>query len=350
MKKITLICITFLYSITFLAQTTAIPDANFEQALIDLGIDSNGLNGNILNSDAESIVSLLVQNKNISDLTGIEAFTNITTLYCNQNNLTDLDLTYNPNIQFLIAWGNNLTNLNISTLSNLYQISCDENNLSSIDFSNNTLVTRIECSENPLTTIDVSQLTELRALTCFGVSISSLDVSNNLNLEELYCGNNTINELDLSMLPNFERLNCSNCSLTSLNIKNGNNTNVTYFRTTSNPNLTCVEVDDVAYSNTNWIFVDAQTSFSTDCSNLSVEDESIELFSIYPNPANTTLFIKNNTNISIIKASLFNTIGQKVWSANGDVNAINVENFPKGIYMLTVQTNDKISSKQILIN
>ncbi len=39
MKKITLICITILYSITFYTQTTSISDANFKQALIDLGFN-----------------------------------------------------------------------------------------------------------------------------------------------------------------------------------------------------------------------------------------------------------------------------------------------------------------------
>ena len=70
MKKITLLFAVCCLTTTMLnAQTTAIPDANFEQALIGLGIDSNGLNGNILNSDAQSVFTLNVNNKNISNLT-----------------------------------------------------------------------------------------------------------------------------------------------------------------------------------------------------------------------------------------------------------------------------------------
>ncbi|MDG1399071.1 MAG: hypothetical protein P8P88_11860, partial [Polaribacter sp.] len=61
MKKLLLfICL----SISFLnySQTVSIPDANFEQSLIDLGFDSNGLNGNILLSEAQAIDSLKIYN------------------------------------------------------------------------------------------------------------------------------------------------------------------------------------------------------------------------------------------------------------------------------------------------
>ena len=39
------------------------------------------------------------------------------------------------------------------------------------------------------------------------------------------------------------------------------------FYATDNPNLTCIEVDDVNYSTANWNNIDPQTSFSTDCGN-----------------------------------------------------------------------------------
>jgi len=63
-----------------LAQTTAIPDEVFEQALIDLGIDSDGtINGQVLTSDIENVVELDFESvfftDYITDLTGIEDFT-----------------------------------------------------------------------------------------------------------------------------------------------------------------------------------------------------------------------------------------------------------------------------------
>ena len=45
-----------------------------------------------------------------------------------------------------------------------------------------------------------------------------------------------------------------------------NNTNITSFNSLNNPNLTCIQVDDIAFSNTNWTDIDPQSFFSDDCS------------------------------------------------------------------------------------
>jgi hypothetical protein len=52
-----------------------------------------------------------------------------------------------------------------------------------------------------------------------------------------------------------------------LNAKNGNNTNMTNFSANSNPNLSCIEVDDENYSLLNWTGIDNGVTFSTDCNN-----------------------------------------------------------------------------------
>ncbi len=84
----------FYYSDYISNSTTTIPDTNFEQALIDLGIDSDGvINQSVLTSDISGVTSLDVSSKNISDLTGIEDFESIETLNCSNNTLTSLDLS-----------------------------------------------------------------------------------------------------------------------------------------------------------------------------------------------------------------------------------------------------------------
>ena len=71
-----------------------IPDNNFLNALIDLGVDTNG-DGKISPDEAEVITFLDVNNRSISNLTGIEKFVNLDTLYCGINQLTILDLSNN---------------------------------------------------------------------------------------------------------------------------------------------------------------------------------------------------------------------------------------------------------------
>ena len=64
-------------------------------------------------------------------------------------------------------------------------------------------------------------------------------------------------------------MNCYNNQLTSLDVRNGNNTNYTVFYVRINPNLYCIDVDDVAWADTNWTTVngniDSTMSFSTNC-------------------------------------------------------------------------------------
>jgi hypothetical protein len=120
---------------TGLAQTTLIPDVNFENKLIDDGYDTNGQNGNILNSDAEVVTNLLIQDFNISDLTGIEAFTNLIVLRCSANQLTSLDLSTNTALRTLDCSNNQLTSLDLRNifLYNIFPFNATNNpNLSCI--------------------------------------------------------------------------------------------------------------------------------------------------------------------------------------------------------------------------
>ena len=58
--------------------------------------------------------------------------------------------------------------------------------------------------------------------------------------------------------------------MTCLNLKNGNNTNITDFNSTNNPNLNCIEVDDPTWSTNNWNSgngnIDSSVTFSVNCS------------------------------------------------------------------------------------
>ena len=88
--------ISFCFSQHIYAQTTAIPDANFEQALIDLGIDTDGIiNQSVATADISGVTSLNVHGKNINDLTGIEAFSSLQILDCWNNNLSSLNVDNN---------------------------------------------------------------------------------------------------------------------------------------------------------------------------------------------------------------------------------------------------------------
>ena len=70
----------------------AVPDNNFERALIELGYDDL-IDGYVTKGGIKNCKELNVVDKSISDLTGIEAFTALTELNCSKNQLTSLDLS-----------------------------------------------------------------------------------------------------------------------------------------------------------------------------------------------------------------------------------------------------------------
>jgi len=71
------------------AQIVNIPDQNFKNYLLaNAAINTNG-DSEIQLSEAQAFTGeIICNNKGIADLTGIEAFVNLTTLHCYNNSLT----------------------------------------------------------------------------------------------------------------------------------------------------------------------------------------------------------------------------------------------------------------------
>ncbi|MBP2833839.1 T9SS type A sorting domain-containing protein [Aquimarina sp. U1-2] len=199
----------------------AIPDPNFEQALIDQNIDSDGvLNGQICRVDAQSIRILSVVNKNISSLIGIEAFTNLRELNCQINNLSNIDVRQNILLESFSCFKNNLSSINVTQNINLHSLQCGNNNLTSIDISANTKLFQFSCNDNRISVLDLSQNLELESIRCYRNLISSIDLNNHTKLSSLNCSYNQITNLQL---PNNESLNsliCHNNRLTRLDLGN----------------------------------------------------------------------------------------------------------------------------------
>lgn len=159
----------------FSQETISIPDIGFEEALIDLKFDSNGLNGNILLSDAQYIKNLNINsplnneqlpnvNSKIKDLTGIEHFTNLTRLDCSGNEIEKIDLSKNLKLSFLNCRENKIKSLDLSNNPELFSISCDYNQLNSIVLGSKPVLRDLYCNNNQLTSADVSQCTALENL------------------------------------------------------------------------------------------------------------------------------------------------------------------------------------------
>jgi hypothetical protein len=209
MKKILLYFVLFTLSFIGKAQIVNIPDPNFKNYLVNnTNINTNGDN-EIQVSEAQAYDGgIYVSTLHIQDLTGIEAFPNIIQLTCSGNQLTSIDLSHN---------------------TSLFALDCYDNAITSLILPNG-----------------------LEYLTCAKNNLTNLDVSNLTRLSDLDCSNNSLIDLDVSQNSQMINLNCSNNNLNDLNVANGNNVNFQTFNALNNPNLTCIQVDDVTYSNNNW--------------------------------------------------------------------------------------------------
>jgi uncharacterized repeat protein (TIGR02543 family) len=113
--------------------------------------------------EISKIESLDISNMGICDLTGIEYFTNINYLYCSQNNLTSL---------------------NVSTLTQMTVLDCSYNHLTGIDLSKCTSLISVECKNNALPiTLDENNCLELTTLKTFDLARAS-NWSENVKIDE----------------------------------------------------------------------------------------------------------------------------------------------------------------------
>jgi len=234
MKKLFLIILSFLITSSLYSQIINFPDANFKAKLLEsdsgvpiaygvggsFKIDANN-NGEIEVSEVLLVDQLFIQNSNISDLTGIEYFTNLYELRCEDNSLTELDVTMMPDMRILNVYNNDLIDLNITGLSNLRDLYTGENLLSSIDLTGLSNLTVLRVDNNEL---------------------SILDFINSPNIYSISCSNNQLTTLDFSSILELVSIDCSSNQLETLNIKNGFSESIINF--SGNENLQYICSDD----------------------------------------------------------------------------------------------------------
>ena len=191
---------------------------------------------------------------NISDLTGIEAFINLTEFSCYGNQLTNIDLTQNTALTYL---------------------NCEDNQLTILDLSHNSVLDILYCDNNQLTSLNLNGAISLETLYCSENQLTSLDLSTNTILTGIWCPYNQITSLDLTqnMSTTGVSLDCWDNALTNLDIRNGLNNTWLSMKCFNNPNLTCINVDDSLFMY-NWmatspnppqVQIDPQQYFSNNC-------------------------------------------------------------------------------------
>jgi len=174
---------------------SSFPDGGFRD-YVRSTVDENK-DGKISEAEASSVVMLDLSGDNISSLTGIEHFPELTTLLVSGNQLKKLDLRSN---------------------TKLINVDCSGNLLETLEINNSRLLTSLNCSDNKLTTLSVSNCAALSTLNCSNNLIDELDISENTKLSKLDCSNNALIRLDIKSNTALKRLDCSGNKMFMLDV------------------------------------------------------------------------------------------------------------------------------------
>ena len=296
------------------AQIVNIPDANFKAKLLSadvttsvasasydyntydsmpttfVKIDVNN-DGEIQNSEIQSIQFLDVRNSGVSDMTGLAAFVNLKFLICSQNQLTNLDLSSNLalrelycrgsgvttlnvvsnlNLRVLFCDGNQIANLNVAQNVNLITLNADFNLLSQINVTQNIALQTLSVSNNQIANLNISQNLLLKVLSCSSNLLTNIDVTPHTQLTNLACNNNALNTLNVTQNINLKSLICSGIGLTNLNVSS--NSNLEYLNVGYN-NIATINLSQ----NTNLKYLSCESSHMN---NLDLSN-NLEIESLY---------------------------------------------------------------------
>lgn len=258
---------------------TAIPDPRFHSELIKLGLDSGNFSGKVLTANISSLKTLDLSSKNITDLTGIEDFTELTSLDCSYNKLSSIDISKNIALTTLKCSANfNLNFLDVSNNIDLKILYCIGLSLRDLNLKNNLKLTELNCSYNALTSLEIPTNPDFTYINCSNNRLPLIDVSKNTKLTFFDCSNNKLLNLDVSNNASLTTFYCNSNNLFNLNVKNGNNLRLSKRNFIDNPNLTCINTD--AYMTSSWgPNKDPKAFYNSNCSGENIP------YTLIPDPA-----------------------------------------------------------------
>ena len=198
---------------------TDFPDEKFRGYLLDK-FDGDG-DSKIAIADVTDID--VRARTDITDLKGIEKFTDLKYLYCSYIGITSLDVSKNTLLKHLNCSNTEIQALDISNNIALTDLACYDTGIQALDVSKNVNLELLLCYNTEIQTLDVSNNSNLKELNCFDTEIQALDISKNIALTYLYCYGTGITTLDVSKNVNLELLFCYNTEIQTLDVSNNFN-------------------------------------------------------------------------------------------------------------------------------
>ena len=175
-------------------------------------------NGYLTDGEIASVKIISVGSKGIGSLSGIGYFTGLKVLFCDNNDLTELDVSQNTLLTILSCTENDIGTLDLRANTDLLNVYCFNNGLLSLKLGQNSALQYLNCSNNFLSELEVRDCSALIDLACSGNLLKKLDVSLNPSLTGLDCGGNGLASLDVSNNTLLSVLDCRNNQLKTLTL------------------------------------------------------------------------------------------------------------------------------------
>lgn len=259
--------------------TVYVPDFKFHAYLVE-NFDTNN-DKKISISEAEAIKTINVAGiLSAPSLKGVEYCTNLTNLYCDDNNLEEINVNDVVLLEELSASNNKLSTLDISNLTALKRLDMSDNELETLNLSNQSNLLWLNISSNNFATIDISALVNMTSFNAYHNSLSALDISQNKSLTHLGCSYNELSTIDLRSCDKLAAIYISNNKLTGLNVSN--NTQFTITDCHSNPQLSTLMVWEGFTQNGRTIIADKSLKV------MDVVGSSIDVTKTSPDNINAT--------------------------------------------------------------
>ncbi|MBR5102033.1 MAG: leucine-rich repeat domain-containing protein [Muribaculaceae bacterium] len=186
---------------------TNFPDQKFREYVLE--------NCNLGGTVDQSVTHLYLDDKGITDLTGIELFPNLTYLAARRNSIPSVDLSANTELTVLYLARNQIDTIDLSHNTNLEYLDLSYNQLSDIDISDLTALTDLELSGNVLTNkvLDFEDMPNIRYIYVRDCHLASLNnLKDKTNLYYVYALDNYFTVIDVSGCTSLYYLNldCDN--------------------------------------------------------------------------------------------------------------------------------------------
>lgn len=223
------------------AQTASINDAFTDETLLKLLIskcDSNE-DGLLTHGEVATLTELSCEGKRINSLAGLELLTNLTTLNCANNNLTEVLGSQIPNVTSLNISNNALIKADLSQCTKLKSLNANGLTIEDIDISACKALTEVffegatvdNLKMNGLSSVttasirgniknlNMSGCKQLQSLDVINIGLHSLDVSNCTSMAQLNCYDNAnLKTLNVKGCSSLQGIMCRSCAFTSLDL------------------------------------------------------------------------------------------------------------------------------------